>query len=154
MNVNLRSFERGFQAIEFFDRYIPRTAAQLTHITICKKLFSFEEVFAMKSLERYFEQTKTFVRDPEKLTQKLIDLAGRNRDSQNQAGTAEEFIKELNNEPIHELERLPALFYEDGIDPLKSKLTISQMVAYQHWQGNSNYTATDAIRAGLSDNPP
>jgi hypothetical protein len=150
--LNVRSFERGQQAVEFFDRYISRKTAKLTHVTICNKLFRIDEVSSIASLDHYFEQTETLVRHPERITQELLDLTFGIDNQQERSEIISQFLKKLNNEPIPELEKFPVHFYEEGIDQLKMQLNISKNVAYQHWQGNINYTTMDVIHDAVLGN--
>jgi hypothetical protein len=43
-------------------------------------------------------------------------------------------------------------YYEDGITSLENALRLRQIVAFEHWQGHTDYTLGDIIRkvsAGL-----
>ncbi len=57
-------------------------------------------------------------------------------------------MTELEKEPISELEKFPV--YDEGIAQVKLQLDTHKILAYQHWKGNSAYTATDAIHDILS----
>ena len=148
--LNVRSFERGSQAIEFFDQYIPRKSAKLTHVTICNKLFPIKQAFSIESLDHYFEQTETLVRNPEKITQDILELTSGIDSQQERSEVASQYIDKLKNEPILELEQFPVYFYEEGIEQVKMQLNFCKAVAYQHWLGNTNYTTMDAIHDALS----
>jgi len=148
--LNVRSFERGSQAIEFFDQYIPRKIAELTHVTICNKLFPIEQASSIESLDQYFEHTETLVKNPEKITQDLLELTSGIDSQQERSEVASQYIDKLKNEPIQELEQFPVYFYKEGIEQVKMHLNFSKTVAYQHWQGNTNYTTMDAIHDALS----
>ena len=50
-------------------------------------------------------------------------------------------------EPLPQIERLPVHYAEDGIGGFKLALQVRQIVAMQHWLGNSGYTLGDAIRS-------
>ncbi len=151
--LNVRSFERGRQAVEFFDKYIPRDALKLTHVTICNKLFSVKEVSTIKSLNQYFEQTETLVRRPEKLVEEMMELTSGIDDQKERTEAVIQFLDKGNEEPLSELEQFPVCFYEEGIDELKMQLNTSQIVAYEHWQGNTGYTTMDAISSFMSNVP-
>ena len=45
---------------------------------------------------------------------------------------------------LPEIERLPVHYYEDGIGGLALALRLRQIVAFQHWLGNSEYSLDDA----------
>ncbi len=148
--LNLRSFERGYQAVEFFDKYMPRAVAKVTRMTMCTKLFSIEEALSIGSLGQYFKQTQTLVRNPEQMTQELIALASESDDPAQRVAALDQYIEKLEHEPIPELEQFPVHYYEEGIGQLKLQLNLSKMVAFQQWQGNTDYTAMDAVRNVVS----
>jgi hypothetical protein len=150
--LNVRSFERGWQAVEFFDKHIPRTALKLTDVTICNKLFSPKESSTIKSLHQYFEQTETLVRRPEELVEEMKELTSEIDAQEERIEAVIQFLDKGDKEPLPELEQFPVYFYEDGIDDLKMQLNTSQIVAYQHWQGNTDYTTMDFIRSFTSKN--
>ena len=153
--LNVRSFERGRQAVEFFDKYIPRDALKLTHVTICNKLFTVKEVSTIKSLHQYFEQTETLVRRPEKFTEDMMELtAGIDDQKERMNVVVNHVLGKDNKESLPELEQFPVYFYEEGIDQLKMQLNISQIVACEHWQGNTGYTTMDAIRSTIMSEAP
>ncbi|MBF0290276.1 MAG: hypothetical protein HQM14_20880 [SAR324 cluster bacterium] len=63
---------------------------------------------------------------------------------------ADQFINKLKNESIPELEQLPIHYYEEGITQFKLQLGISKQVALQHWKGNTDYNAMDAVHDFVS----
>ncbi len=143
--LNVRSFERGYHAITFFDQYLSRRIAKLTHLTICNRLFHIDEASAIGSLDQYFEETETQVKDPEKMTQELIDITSGIDDQNERLDILNRFVSKFTNEQIPELKKFPVHFYDEGIAQVKLQLDTSKMVAYQHWEGNSAYTSRDAI---------
>ena len=50
-------------------------------------------------------------------------------------------------EALPEIERFPVHYAEDGIGVSPAPERLRQMVAMQHWQGNTTYTLQDAIRS-------
>ena len=44
------------------------------------------------------------------------------------------------------VERFPVNFYEEGIDGLRLFLNLRNVVAMQHWLGNSEYSLHDALQ--------
>jgi hypothetical protein len=151
--LNVRSFERGGQAVEFFDHYISRKILKITHVTICNRLFSLEEVSSIESLDLYFEESEAEIINPEEFLQKLKAFTSGIDNQLERAKMAVQFVEELNKEPTPELETFPVYLYEDGIVQLEMQLNTSKTVAYQHWQGNTGYTAMDAINDVFSDKP-
>jgi len=46
---------------------------------------------------------------------------------------------------LPEIERFPVHYHEDGIQGFATALVLRQIVARQHWSGNTRYTLGDAI---------
>ena len=144
--LNVRSVERAIKAIPFFDRYIARDVAEVTHITIINKLFSVEEVLSIERLDQLFERSDITVRKPEAIMGKLLEIKAGTDNKLERLAAFGQFVTELASEPEPEIEKFPAYYYEDGIESLNLALRQRQFVALEHWKGNTNYTAMDAIR--------
>jgi hypothetical protein len=52
-------------------------------------------------------------------------------------------LAERSKKPIPEAERLPTLYYEEGISGLELALRVRHIIAYQHWLGNADYCFHD-----------
>jgi hypothetical protein len=63
--LDLRSFERAIEAIPFFDKYVGRSAAQITHAAVVNRLFEAKEQFA-PNLDIFFRSEKIAERQPGK----------------------------------------------------------------------------------------
>lgn len=144
--LNLRSPERAVKAIQFFDEYVPRSAAQATHVSASYKLFSLAEATALPSLHQFFEKGELNVKDPEKITRKLIELKASTDDEAEQKRVVDQYIEELANEKIPEIEKFSIHYYEDGIEALQFSLSIHKRVALEHWKGNTGYTPMNAVQ--------
>jgi len=48
-----------------------------------------------------------------------------------------------------EVEKFPVHFYEDGIGSIEATLRMRQIMAFQHWKGNTNYTLFDVIKTTI-----
>jgi hypothetical protein len=42
--------------------------------------------------------------------------------------------------------KFPVHFYEDGIKSFETALRLRQMVAFEHWQGNTSFTFGDIVQ--------
>ncbi|WP_419655811.1 hypothetical protein [Desulfosarcina variabilis] len=147
--LNLRSHERAIYGIAFFDEHIPKSVAEVTDITTINRLFSLKEAASVSTLNQLFETGNLTIRDPEKITQDLLKIKSGNDDESEKKKEISEYILELSNEKTPEIEKFPSNYYEDGIESLEFSLRLNQIVAFQHWKGNTNYTAMDAIREGV-----
>jgi len=55
-------------------------------------------------------------------------------------------MEQQSNERLPDVEKFPVHFYEDGITSLENALRLRQIVAFEHWQGHTDYTLGDIIR--------
>ncbi len=144
--LNARSIERALAAVEFFDQYLPRVMAQLTHVTVINRLFSVAEMLQISSMHTLFEQTPLTEVDPDTLVEQLLSATAHSQNAHQKEGAIAKIIDELTSRPNPEMEKFPTYYYEEGIDQLHLQLRTQQTVAVQHWQGNTAYTTHDAIR--------
>lgn len=147
--LNLRSHERAINGIVFFDEHIPKSVIEVTDITTINRLYSLKEATSVGSLNKLFETNNLTIRDPEKITQDLLELKNSSDDEAENQKAISKYILELSNEKIPEIEKFPSNYYEDGIESLRYSLRLNQIVALEHWKGNTDYNAMDAIREGL-----
>ena len=61
-----------------------------------------------------------------------------------------EMVERDTDKRAPEVEKFPVHFYEDGIGSLKTTLRIIQIMAFQHWKGNTDYTLLDVIKTTIS----
>jgi tetratricopeptide (TPR) repeat protein len=61
-------------------------------------------------------------------------------------GSLDQYLTDRAHAPVSALERLPVHYYEDGIRAVEALLSIRQVRAMHHWQGNTSYTYQDMIR--------
>ena len=50
-------------------------------------------------------------------------------------------------QPLPEIERFPVHYYEEGIQAFETALQIRQLIALQHWLGNTGYTFFDVFQS-------
>jgi hypothetical protein len=143
--LDLRSPERALAAIEFFDKHIPRSVARVTDAEVVNKLFSAED--ATLTPDQIFNLRPGTVRDPEAALQGLVELTAGVADPREKLRIAAEQMEARAKEPLPEIERFPVHYYEDGIGGFRLALQVRQIIAMQHWLGNSEYTMDDAIKS-------
>src|SRR5215470_19468554 len=152
--LNLRSFERATNALVFFDHHIPRTVARVTAMTVSNRLLSTADAASLGSLDQYFDHAEVVVKDPAALLQTLEDLVARTPDLQERFARLDQYLTDRAQAPVSALERLPVHYYEDGIRAVEALLSIRQVRAMHHWQGNTSYTYQDMIRDMLHHDEP
>jgi hypothetical protein len=133
MFLEVYSFERATQGISFFDSKIPKGVARVTDITVINKLFN-AEVDIASPLDHLFGPEETKI-DPEAIIAQLTEAKKR-------SGLSGVFqiIDEKANEPLPEVERFPTHYYADGIKGLEMTLRMRQSVAFEKWQGNTDFS--------------
>ena len=144
--LNLRSFERATNALVFFDHHIPRTVARVTAMTVSNRLFSTAEAASLGSLDQYFDHAEVVVTDPASLLHEVEELVARTPDLQERFVRLDQYLTDRAQAPVPTMERLPVHYYEDGIRAVEALLSIRQVRAMHHWQGNTRYTYHDMIR--------
>ncbi len=142
--LDLRSCERALAAIPFFDKHIPRGVAKITEAEVANKLYS-----AAKPLspEDVFDHQPSTARDPKAEFQRLAEQMTHGRSIRARLNIAFKAIQAASQQPLAATERIPVHYYEDGIAGFQLALTLRQIVAKEHWFGNTTYTLFDAIKA-------
>lgn len=144
--LDLRSCERATAAIVFFDKHLPRTVAKVTDAEVVNKLFA-EAGNERLTPDRLFDRQASTNVDPEALVQRMIDLTADVQDPQEKIRIALEESQSRAKQRLPEIERFPLYYYEEGIESFETTLRLRQIVALQHWLGNSSYSMFDAIQS-------
>lgn len=144
MVLDLRSCERASLAIPFFDQHIPGRAARVIEAEVVNRLFSADE--AQTTPEQIFDRQQTPACDPEASAREIAELTAHVPDPNERFRLASEFMASRARQPLPEVERFPVHFYDDGIGQFTTSLTMRQVIAFQHWQGNRDYSMYDVIQ--------
>ena len=148
MWLDVRSGERATKAIVFFDRRIQRAAAQVTHAAVVNRLFgaTFGATTAsLPPLNALFDDEKITEKRPEDILRAAEPLKAI-QDIHQRMEKAFALIEQKSQAPLPEVEKFPVHFYEEGITSLETTLKMRQIVAFEHWQGNTDYTLGDVIK--------
>jgi hypothetical protein len=143
--IDLRSGERAMAAIPFFDKYIPRGIARVTEAEVANELYSTDN--PQLSPDDVFDHRPSTARDPEAEFQRLAELVKQGGSLRARLDIALKAIQSAAQQPLPDTERIPIHYYEDGIEGFKLALRLRQIVAMEHWSGNTRYTLSDAIKA-------
>jgi hypothetical protein len=152
MVLDLRSFDRAWQAIPFFDRYIPRNVARVTRAEVVNRLFSADE-FAVTP-DKLFDRPQPPARDPEAVLRTIAEEVRRIGDPGERVQAAAERIEAESKCPSPEIEQFPIHFYEEGIQNFETALKLRQIIAHQHWLGNTSYSMYDIIQEMMGRTEP
>jgi hypothetical protein len=144
--LDLRSCERAVAAIPFFDKHLPRSVARVTEAEIVNQLFS-ATGNATLTPDSIFDQQTGMGRDPTATVQRIENLVANVKDPKERLRLAMEAMEAHSKQPVPEIERFPVHYYEDGIEGFASALKMRQIVAMQHWLGNTAYSLFDVIQS-------
>ena len=142
MHLDVGSIERAIKAIPFFEKHVGRSIASVTNIGIHNQLLSDKNDHPGSNFDTIFKGVG-FI-DPEERIEKLKEKHG---DSYLKIMLAESqaFLQKKTKRDQKKAEIFPTNFYEDGIDLLEKNLTMRQIVAFEHWKGNKDYSLADVI---------
>ena len=63
---------------------------------------------------------------------------------------SDEMTENNMDESVPEVEEFPLHFYEDGITSIEASLRLRQIMAFEHWKGNTDCTLFDVIKKAIS----
>jgi hypothetical protein len=144
--LDLRSCERAVAAVPFFAKHLPRRIAEVTEAEVVNKLFTATGNEKLTPTSLFDQQSSTLV-DPDAVVRQLTELTANITDPQERQRVALEDMEARTRKPLPEVERFPVHFYEDGIEGFANALTMRQIVALQHWSGNTSYTIFNVIQS-------
>lgn len=145
--LNVTSWKRAVQAIVFFQKYIPKSDAEVVSIKIVNKFFSpadfhpdlhseyFDELDIDSTdddLENFMQQSK-IVKNSIDRPEKRLNILGK-------------ISERMAKKSLALVEELPPNFYEDGIQSLESLLKCRKIIVSKHWEGEEDYNFHDLIQ--------
>ena len=145
--LDLRSCERALLAIPFFDTQLPRNLVKLEDAEVVNQLFPLTKANQQLTPDALFDAQLSTVNDPEALMKDLTDKAVAGRGLAEKLMILMDKLKSRSSKPQPRIERFPVHFAEDGMEGVTLALTLRQIVAREHWLGNSKYTLGDAIKS-------
>ena len=150
MTLDVRSCERATQAVVFFDRYLKRSIAHVTHAAIVNRLFPYTPD-GLPALEGLFAQVTTI--DGEAILRSMAASLQTIHDPGQRLDRAFTLMEQQSHERLPEVEKLPVHYYAEGIRSFETTLRLRQIVAFEHWQGHTTCTLGEVIQkvtAGVS----
>ena len=145
--LDLRSCERALEAIPFFDKHLPRKLVNLKDAEIVNQLFPLTKENQQLTPDALFDGQVSTLNDPEALVQELKEKALAEPNPLARLKILMGGLEARSKAPLPRIERFPVHYAEDGIEGFKLALRLRQIVAEQHWLGNSKYTLGDAIKS-------
>jgi hypothetical protein len=145
MYLDVRSWERATKAVVFFDHYLTRSIAQVTHAAIVNRLFAYT-TGSLPELESLFAPEKVTEIHPEEMLLRVTASLQTLHDPGQRRDMAFALMEKQSQAPLPDVEKFPVHFYDDGIASFENALRLRQIVAFEHWRGNTDYTLGDIIR--------
>jgi hypothetical protein len=142
--LDLRSCERATLAIPFFDKHIPRTVASVMEASVVNRLFSAED--RTLTPDKHFDQQPSTFLNPQDAVERAHSLSAGISNPMKKLKIVMDEMEATARRSLPEIERFPIHYYDDGIDGFALTLRIRQIVALQHWLGNTSFTMQDAIQ--------
>jgi hypothetical protein len=143
--LDLLSCERALAAIPFFDKHIPRSATRVTEADIVNRLFAADEM-GDPTPESFFDQQPSTFTDPDAEVRRIKEMVAPIRDPEEKLRVALEDMETRAKRPLPPIERFPIYYYEERLDGFFAALKMRQIVALQHWLGNTEYSLHDVIQ--------
>jgi len=141
--LDLRSFDRAIKAIPFFDEHAGSDAARITHAAVVNRLFEAREQLPA-NLDIFFHSRDMVERRPEESLADMRSAVERPRTEGE--GDLRSIVEERAREALPEIEKFPVHFYEDGLSSLEAALHMREVIAFEHWRGNMDYTFYDVLK--------
>ena len=145
MYLDVRSCERATKAVVFFDRYLKRSIARVTHAAIVNRLFAYT-TGGLPALEGLFAPDTITEIDGEEMLLRAAESLKTIQDPRQRMAMAFAMMEQQAKERLPDVEKFPVHYYEDGITSFENALRLRQIVAFEHWQGHTDYTLGDIIR--------
>jgi hypothetical protein len=143
--LDLRSCERAKLAIPFFDQHIPRSVARVTEAEIANRLYSMDN--PQLTPADLFDHQASKSRDAEDELKRIAEAVANVRGLRARIGIAWKAMQSAAAETLPEIERVPVHYYEDGMQGFELVLRLRQIIAMQHFSGNTAYTLSDAVNS-------
>jgi hypothetical protein len=152
MTLDVRSCERATHAVVFFDRYLARAIARVTHAAIVNHLFR-ATTDGLPDLEALFAPDQVTAIDGEAMLRRMAASLQTIQDPQQRLDRAFALMEQQSHEQLPEVEKLPVHYYAEGIRSFETTLRLRQIVAFEHWRGHTECTLGEVIHkvtAGVS----
>jgi hypothetical protein len=145
MTLDVRSCERATHAVVFFDRYLQRSIARVTHAAIVNRLFP-ATAEGLPDLEGLFAPDQVTAIDGEAMLRRMAASLQTIQDPQQRMDRAFTLMEQQSHGRLPEVEQFPVHFYTDGIHSFETTLRLRQIVAFEHWRGNTACTLGEVIQ--------
>ena len=147
--IDVRSIERAIKLIQFINAHVPRDVAEVTHAGIYNGLIGLGQTSVKKLKEadidydELFDETVIANSSEEKLQDHKALVAQYGKEEA--ARIFFQHVEDSAKKPLPKVEKLPLHYYEDGIEKAEMMFTLRQVVALEHFRGNTDFSFYDAV---------
>ena len=144
MYLDVHSIERALEAIPFFDTYISRRTAKITHVSVVNRLFDPSEARTF-TFDRYFEADSAFEDPINSLLRTLDSVGARASNEWEKMTLIRAYLEKRATTPFPEVEHIAVDHRKKRNQQLWFVLGSRQYIAIQRWKGNTDYSHADYI---------
>jgi len=142
MYLDVGSVDRAMKGIDFFDRRIKRSVAEVGYVAIYNKITSTKAEHPGSCFDQLFADVRTDLID-QRLEEKLKTIIESMKTGR---------FQEIENERTFDLvEAHRTNYYEDGPRQLELSLKMRETVALARWSGETDYSMSDLIMGRALD---
>jgi hypothetical protein len=145
MYLDIHSIERALAAMSFFDTYLSRRTARISHLSVVNRLFSPQNAHAFTF--DHCDAVNALAEDPIAPILDILDASQiRDHDEQEKIRMIESSLNGNADTLFPKVEHIAIRFSQRKLNQLWFLLGSRQYVAIQHWKGKTRYSHADYIR--------
>jgi len=144
MYLDVHSIERALEAIPFFDKYISRRIAKISHLSVVNRLFEAGEAHTF-TFDSCFEADSGFDDPIKSLLQTFDSVGARTQNEWEKIALTRAYLEKRAKTPFPEVEHIAVHHRKKGNQQLWFVLGSRQYIAIQRWKGNTEYSHADYI---------
>lgn len=156
MILETRSFQRMLEGVKFFNKRLNWRAAEPLRLRLVNKLFGTPPNVTPQpptSFAEFFDRDDIVIHSPEMLEQELLDIESQYDDPDEKQAAVTAYMEEKSKQKLPEIEEIAVSIHDEGISILEMALRMKHIEAWEHWQGNKNFTQYDLIQNMLASMP-
>ncbi len=137
--LDVNSFDRAIAAIQFFDRYLGRELALLSHIQVVNRCFHIREGMFPPEHKSFLDPfVPNTPPDEDSLMREILDDQTLTREEN--LSRFQQQIQEESRKPLSLTESLPIHFYTEGVTNLQNILAMRTVIARKNLAGDDSFT--------------
>ncbi len=156
MMLETRSFQRVLEAVKFFNTRLNWRVAEPVRLGIVNKFFGCspdETPQPPNSFAEFFDRDDIVIHTPEKLEEEINKIIAEYETEEEKNEAVKVFMEEKSRYPLPEIEEIAVTIHDEGLSILEMALRMKHIEAWQHWQGNADFTQYDLIQNMIENMP-